>query len=261
MLGGVISIPGAPILLEGTDDPLLTRALIEMGGWLKTMGTPFPEKTWAILSETILGEKERGEFVTEKVKQRVPENLKNPNPTRSWVSGGWTSPSGVLPVTPEKEKELICTLIHELNGLFNLGLCPEPVHDRIVSSCSTSCVSRFLVIGGSHAIKEAYGLADRGHEVITCAVPGWRPNKGQAAAMAEKVGEALSSLTQSDVVVVHCFDNVAFMARSEEGGDLPIRKFISGDYHVEGELVLASQDRMHNFTCTSRIAFRFFISW
>jgi hypothetical protein len=37
------------------------------------------------------------------------------------------------------------------------------------------------------------------------------------------------------------------MARSEEGGDLPIRKFVTGDYHVEGDLVLASKERLHMF--------------
>ncbi len=34
------------------------------------------------------------------------------------------------------------------------------------------------------------------------------------------------------------------MARSDEGGDLPIRKFISGDYHIEGDLVVAGRDRL-----------------
>jgi hypothetical protein len=37
------------------------------------------------------------------------------------------------------------------------------------------------------------------------------------------------------------------MARSEEGGDLPIRKFTSGDYHIEGELVLASKERLYMY--------------
>ncbi len=37
------------------------------------------------------------------------------------------------------------------------------------------------------------------------------------------------------------------MARSEEGGDLPIRQFINGVYHVEGDLVLAGKDRLYMF--------------
>jgi hypothetical protein len=36
--------------------------------------------------------------------------------------------------------------------------------------------------------------------------------------IAEKVGEAVQHITKDDLVIVHCFDNVAFMSRSEEGG-------------------------------------------
>ncbi len=37
------------------------------------------------------------------------------------------------------------------------------------------------------------------------------------------------------------------MARSEEGGDLPIRRFPDGDYHIEGDLVLTSKERLFMF--------------
>jgi hypothetical protein len=64
--------------------------------------------------------------------------------------------------------------------------------------------------------------------------------------MAEKVQEALRGLCEDDVIVVHCTDNTAFMARTEEGGDLPIRN-IAGEYHVEGDLVVASKERLYVF--------------
>ncbi len=62
--------------------------------------------------------------------------------------------------------------------------------------------------------------------------------------MTEKVSEAVAALTEDDIVVIHCFDNIAYMARSEEGGDLPIRRYPTGDFHIEGELVLASKERL-----------------
>ncbi len=49
------------------------------------------------------------------------------------------------------------------------------------------------------------------------------------------------------MVVVHLFDNVSYMARSEEGGDLLIRRYITGQFHVEGDLVLASKERLYMF--------------
>jgi hypothetical protein len=83
--------------------------------------------------------------------------------------------------------------------------------------------------------------------VIVCAVSGWRPNKTAVEETMARVEEALLELSPNDVIVLHLFDNIAYMARSEEGGDLPIRQFINGEYHVEGDLVLAGKDRLYMF--------------
>jgi hypothetical protein len=85
-----------------------------------------------------------------------------------------------------------------------------------------------------------FALADRGYEVISCAVAGWRPNKTAIEDMAEKVEEAVKLITKDDLVIVHCFDNVG-MSRSEEGVDLPIRKY-GNKYDVEGDLVVTAKD-------------------
>ncbi len=46
----------------------------------------------------------------------------------------------------------------------------------------------------------------------------WRPNMTACEDMAANVAEAVKQLSEDDCVVIHCFDNIAFMARSEEGG-------------------------------------------
>ncbi len=102
-------------------------------------------------------------------------------------------------------------------------------------------------VGGSHAIKEGEVLSDRGYEVLTCAVAGWRANKTAAEQMAAEVQEALKLLSEDDMVVVHCCDNTAFLASSEEWGELLTRKYITGEYHVKGDIVLASKERLYLF--------------
>jgi hypothetical protein len=96
-------------------------------------------------------------------------------------------------------------------------------------------------------LREAEYLSDRGYEVLTCAVGGWRANKTAGEEMAVYVEKALGEMDAEDVIAVHCCDNTAFMARSEEGGDLPIHKFVTGEYHVEGDLVVAGKDRLLMF--------------
>ena len=139
------------------------------------------------------------------------------------------------------------TLLTELNGLFNLGLDTDPSLDRLCNNDGGSVPVRFLMVGGSHALKEGEVIADRGFAVTTCAIGGWRPNRGAVDEMAAKVETALSEMKSSDVIVVHCFDNVAFMGRSEEAGDLPIRRYPNGEFHVEGDIVTASKERLHMY--------------
>jgi hypothetical protein len=154
---------------------------------------------------------------------------------RSWVSGGWTIPCGVQPFTPEVEGKIVQTIVRELNCQFDLDLGLDLICGRLTKSDSP--VKRILVIGGSHALREGEALSQKGYDVIMCAVGGWRPNVSAIEDMREKEAEG-------DPVLIHCFDNVAYMACSEEGGDLPIRRFPDGHYHIEGDLVLASKERL-----------------
>ncbi len=213
----MVCIPGVPILLGGCDDSFVVRSILESANWLRSLGGPVLRDTWGIVSQEIASLGKGGHFFTEKFRHDMSQSLNDCLSICSWVSGGWTSPRGVQPSTPESEQRIVHTLIGELNGLYRLDLGTDPILDRLVPSADSSVSRRALVIGGSHAIKEANALADPGFEVITCAVAGWRPNKSAIEDMTEKVGEAVKQISKDDLVIVHCFDNVAFMSRSEEG--------------------------------------------
>jgi hypothetical protein len=147
--------------------------------------------------------------------------VKGSTQTRSWVSGGWASPSGVRSCSPEMEKLIVHALVRDLNVNFDVGLCTDPITvPETEQNRPDSRKPRFLFIGGSHTLKKAQCLADKGYKVITCAVSGWRANKNASEEIAEKVQEALRGLCEDDIIVVHCCDNTALMARTEEGGDL-----------------------------------------
>ncbi len=44
-----------------------------------------------------------------------------------------------------------------------------------------------------------------------------------------------------DHMIIQCLDNTAYYSRTEEGGDILVRHY--GEFHVEGDLVLASKER------------------
>jgi hypothetical protein len=140
---------------------------------------------------------------------------------------------------------LVGSLIRELNAIYNLGLGVDPSMDRMTDEPVRNSKPRVLMIGASNVEREALILADRGYEVTVCNKPGWRATHGAATEMAEKVEEALQDIRPNDMVVVQALDNSLYMARTVEGGDLPIRRYPDGEFHVEGDLVLAGKDRQY----------------
>jgi len=104
------------------------------------------------------------------------------------------------------------------------------------------------MIAASHGVRESNILADRGYRVTICGNPGWRALKGTVRGMAEKVRESLVDMKPNDVIIVQCLDNSSYMSRTEEGGDLPIRQYGNGKYHVDRELVYAGKEKqLHIF--------------
>jgi hypothetical protein len=87
------------------------------------------------------------------------------------------------------------------------------------------------------------GPQERGYDVIRVCTPGWRPTKAAVQEILPKIANAKTLLSEDDIVILHCLDKSSYFSRTEDGGDIPIRRCDDGDFHVEGELVLAPKDR------------------
>ncbi len=70
------------------------------------------------MAADIFGSGKGGTFITERFRHTVLDSLGNSQIQRSWVSGGWASPCGVHPTTPEIETAIILSLVRELKGIF-----------------------------------------------------------------------------------------------------------------------------------------------
>jgi hypothetical protein len=109
----------------------------------------------------------------------------------SWVSNvGATLPNGALPLTPENELQIVAALISDLNGLCNLGLGADPSVDLLCANVLPDFKPNILMIGASHVACEGAILSDRGCGVTIYSKPVWRPNRGLAEEMADKVNES-----------------------------------------------------------------------
>jgi hypothetical protein len=148
----------------------------------------------------------------------------------------------VPPASSALEQKIVTGLLTDLNNIFDLGLDTKPNFKRQEPSTGAS-KPKILVIGGSHAGRTGDELEERGYDVIRVCTPGWRPTKAAVQEILPKIENAKTLLSEDDIVILHCLDNVSYFSRTEDGGDVPIRRCDDGNFHVEGELVLASKDR------------------
>ncbi len=92
---------------------------------------PIPQGHGGFLKKTLLESLKGGNYLTEVFRRTVPDNLSSCQSQNSWISGGWTSPRWVHPAIIQIETAIVKSMTLELNSLFSLELCTEPIHDRL----------------------------------------------------------------------------------------------------------------------------------
>ena len=81
---------------------------------------------------------------------------------------------------------------------------------------------KFIVIGASHASRTADALAATGVQVVKLVQPGWCITKTRVAELADQLKTALENEGDNCTVVYQILINNNYLARTEEGGLVPI---------------------------------------
>jgi hypothetical protein len=140
-----------------------------------------------------------------------------------------------------EKKKIVTGMLNDLNTNFDLGLDIQPDFSRGRKPAGNE-KPKILTIGGSHAGRVGEEFENRGYTVLKVCSPGWRANKHPVLEIIPRVKEALATLSEKDVIIIQCLDNTAYYERTEEGGDILIRRWVNKEFHVEGELTLATQE-------------------
>ena len=101
---------------------------------------------------------------------------------------------------------------------------------------------RYIMVGASHASRTADVLAESGETVTKFTQPGWRITRPKVADMASKLHQLLKKEGADYTVVFEMLDSNFFLAKTEEGGMVPICRRGSREYHVDGDLVFAPKE-------------------
>ena len=113
--------------------------------------------------------------------------------------------------------------------------------NRDLGSRGDAGAASFLVVGSSNAKRLEEALKTKGITTGTVFPNNWRATKKSVEDMAGYVRTALAEGSYS-AVVFQLLDNNMFFSRFEDGSLCPARRATDGKYHVDGELVIASQE-------------------
>jgi hypothetical protein len=131
-------------------------------------------------------------------------------------------------------KEIADTYAIDVNQSPNLSRCSgDPVFDD-----PSNNEARIFVIGASHAVQLVGGLAEKGHNVINLAKPGWKFDDATAGEISQKL--QYYGAGKDDFLVIDPLSNSIFCG-SDNGGNLldPVKE--SGTWHVPGSITVRSK--------------------
>ena len=159
----------------------------------------------------------------------------------------------VLQISPPVRKELNARLALHLDTVVSFDRNPAaPAIKR----------DRYIVVGASNASRTTDTLANTGSSVVKLTVPGWRVTRPKVAEMAAKLQAALEAKDPDCVVVFEMFNANFFLARTEEGGMVPIcKRGANSEYHMDGDLVFAPKELQYSVFCNAKPLFEAASSW
>ena len=245
----IVVIPLIPILSNGWDGRSIVRALIEVLHWFMSLGDTEAVLMKGIMHrflDTNLARSSGRGWADGRQCLRVPAGL-DTKAFVSLVSEGWgCRPDGIPPMSPAAEQEMILSLVTMLNEAFSTNLCTTPLLYRKgtdwKAAVSTKAMELLIaVIGGSNANRIAERLEREERQVFRLTTSGWRITRSGVDAMVTTIA---SLDPQPDCLIIQALDNSAYYCLHEDGTlSLPVKSHTDGKYHVEGELMVASEDQ------------------
>jgi hypothetical protein len=140
-------------------------------------------------------------------------------------------------------------LIKELNEKFLAGLDTDPNLSRsskrpqLYPAFRSGSIETAAYVEGSNAENLSTAAANLGIDSYKLATSGWKITRENVEKLIPDLKDLMSSLPAGMPIILFCLDNSSFLAALEEGGLVPISKWVPEDdgYHVKGALVVAPE--------------------
>jgi hypothetical protein len=173
-------------------------------------------------------------------RMRLPASLAPADGKKCWAMGGLNLKKKVAPATPEKEAEVVLTLLKEIRSKMAIDLDAAPMFHRKVNTEQIVNIRRerlYLVVGGSDAELLTEAMRRKGNITDAVMIPNWKVGPELVEILIEKMKLAIAR-RKPDCIIVQCMDDSVFFSLSEDDSILPAKKGEDGKVHIEGRVVL-----------------------
>ena len=149
----------------------------------------------------------------------------------------------LVPVDESLERDILTSLLKELNSKFNTALDLNFSTSSDISPIAdledTPVVpDNFIAIGSSHLTRTVMAMRAQGETVNSLASPHWKLNDENVESSAGALAEIIKANTTA-TIIYQLFDSCVFFSSSSPGEQALPKRGEDGNFHVEGELVLA----------------------
>jgi hypothetical protein len=250
VLGQDIKVaPLPPMFLGGCNSEELIRSCAEVAVWADAVFTEedgYMQESCrkaAQMLEAGPGDEAQQDY---RIKMRLPASTTPTAGKQTWDLGGFRLRKGMKPATPDKESEIILSLVNEVRAKLAINIDAAPAFDRKTPEITDVRVPArsnkvYLAVGGQHALNLTEAMHRKGDVVDAVIIPGWKATAVGVCILEERMKEAIIK-RKPDVILLHCLDDNMFFGLMEDGSTVAAKKGDDGVEHIEGRLVVGKKD-------------------
>ncbi len=164
------------------------------------------------------------------------------------------------PISEASEREILSTLVQELNSHFPLNLSEDFICDRYLEDevfQSDQLAQREIILIGSSYLSRVAAHLEADWEVVHLTKPGWRITDDSVSALATELQAIMRGVnSETAAAIFQIFENSAYRGTDPNGGPLPSMKGGDGRYHVEGCLRVIDKNAVKALTAKLGSVFR-----
>jgi hypothetical protein len=243
----VMVVPFVPLPLCGTDDPELSKLILDLSLYMDIQENnchlEYNAKIRTCIMEQIL---ECGVLVDHGAAGKSLPITLSEHEQRLYQFGGHSNlPASLSPLSVSAEEDLLSLFLSGIHKVYRIRMEAKVTVSRSLPLVpEDKKLVTAIVVGGSNAVNLNSSIVARGGTTISIATGGWIVNAINVNSISPALEGHCGTVDKDVPVVLYLLDSSAFKCSDIDGEIIPISKKADGTYHVVGSLEVAPEVSM-----------------